>query len=395
MPEATVAAILLSPDGQRIVLVRRATEPFSGLWCLPGGHIEKNESSDAAVRREVEEETGLSFTPRMWRTFDELLPERNIHAVVSVFQGVCNGPTKPREADVGDAQWFRLEDAAQKQLAFHHNQILAALQAERLAPLAAGEREESLTEYKALRDEALERMRLRNVAQLSVLTVAATLVAAGMKGYLSPLALMVYPVIACFLALLWSKNDVRIGEIGEYIRDVIEARRSGLGWEGHLRRINLLAYCRRGGADRSTERAAYGLFAVSQALVSVAAGFMFNAEAPPPPERWSALCGGAVYVGACMGIAWLLVRRRRRGYQDPHDKAGPVRRCTEPDLLAEIAADETIKPELRLAAVENPHLVNPELLGRLAQHQKEKPAIRQAAIKRLDDRALGQPRGPG
>lgn len=55
---ACVGAIIRDGTG-RVLLVRRANEPGRGLWSLPGGRIEPGESEEAAVVREVREETGL------------------------------------------------------------------------------------------------------------------------------------------------------------------------------------------------------------------------------------------------------------------------------------------------------------------------------------------------
>jgi 8-oxo-dGTP diphosphatase len=43
----------------RILLIKRANPPAQGLWSLPGGRVEPGESAEAAVVREVREETGL------------------------------------------------------------------------------------------------------------------------------------------------------------------------------------------------------------------------------------------------------------------------------------------------------------------------------------------------
>ena len=58
---ACVGAIIRDETG-RVLLVRRANEPGRGLWSLPGGRIEPGEAEEAAVRREVYEETGLVVT---------------------------------------------------------------------------------------------------------------------------------------------------------------------------------------------------------------------------------------------------------------------------------------------------------------------------------------------
>jgi 8-oxo-dGTP pyrophosphatase MutT (NUDIX family) len=52
-----VRIVLERPDGA-VLLHERAD--FSGMWGLPGGHIELGESAEQAARRETREETGLA-----------------------------------------------------------------------------------------------------------------------------------------------------------------------------------------------------------------------------------------------------------------------------------------------------------------------------------------------
>jgi 8-oxo-dGTP diphosphatase len=125
MPETTVAAIILQhDDATRILLTRRNGPPFKGLWCLPGGHIDRFERARLAVIREVKEETGLDYDAQFLIYFDEIIPQQEIHAVVMVFEGTAMGDLIPEESEVSEAAWFTLEDARLLPLAFTHNEIL-------------------------------------------------------------------------------------------------------------------------------------------------------------------------------------------------------------------------------------------------------------------------------
>ncbi len=49
---------------ERVVLIRRATDPGSGLWSYPGGYLETSETLESGAIRETWEETGLEVTIR-------------------------------------------------------------------------------------------------------------------------------------------------------------------------------------------------------------------------------------------------------------------------------------------------------------------------------------------
>lgn len=60
-PALTVDAVVLGldTDALKVLLVRRGEEPFKGKWALPGGFVRVGESPDAAVARELSEETSV------------------------------------------------------------------------------------------------------------------------------------------------------------------------------------------------------------------------------------------------------------------------------------------------------------------------------------------------
>jgi len=56
--QVAVGAVILRDDG-RVLLVKRGRPPREGAWSLPGGRVEGRETLEAAIVREVLEETGL------------------------------------------------------------------------------------------------------------------------------------------------------------------------------------------------------------------------------------------------------------------------------------------------------------------------------------------------
>ena len=56
-PIVGVGAVIV--DAGKVALIRRRYEPLKGHWSLPGGTVEVGEALEAALRREMVEETGL------------------------------------------------------------------------------------------------------------------------------------------------------------------------------------------------------------------------------------------------------------------------------------------------------------------------------------------------
>ena len=55
-----VAAALVDADGRILVQQRAAGRAMAGLWEFPGGKIERGESAEMALVRELKEELGIS-----------------------------------------------------------------------------------------------------------------------------------------------------------------------------------------------------------------------------------------------------------------------------------------------------------------------------------------------
>ena len=60
---APCVSALVEDDDGRVLLARRAVEPYRGLWDPLGGFLEEGEHPEDALRRELLEETGLRCEP--------------------------------------------------------------------------------------------------------------------------------------------------------------------------------------------------------------------------------------------------------------------------------------------------------------------------------------------
>jgi 8-oxo-dGTP diphosphatase len=128
-PALTVDAVVFGLDEEdlKVLLVRRDLEPFQGRWALPGGFVRVGESLEEAVRRELQEETGLAqvFLEQLY-TFGDVDRDPREHVVTVAYYALVKlSDHRVRAAtDARDAAWFAVAEAGG--LAFDHDQILAA-----------------------------------------------------------------------------------------------------------------------------------------------------------------------------------------------------------------------------------------------------------------------------
>lgn len=324
-PKATVGAIITreKDDQVEILLTKRKIKPFKDHWCLPGGYVEDNEPIEAAIKREVQEETGLVFEASYFKSFDDIFPEYGIHNVVNVFVGQGSGTMMPQASEVKEIKWFLLQEACALPLAFSHNEAIAAYQASLQVKISKAE---LLIQFNTLRAEILERMNLRQ----QILTVALAgvgIFSVGVTGEITlPIFLLFYPPLGLCLAIAWSHHDVRTGEIGEYLLRHIEPHFATLKWEKFMREL----YASRNNISKSmAEYASMGAFIGTEiAAIILAVSFQFlrlTTAAPPSSELYFRFFFSLIAVDiVAVVLTYRFIRERRRRYKNWKDLPAKV-----------------------------------------------------------------------
>jgi len=125
-PLIAAGVIAQREDGQ-IVLVLRGENPGKGLWGLPAGFMEVDETVEAAARRECLEETGLTVElGDLWGVWSYHHEPKQSSGVLVLYAARVIGGELRGGSDSVQARFFALDEIPVEQLAFStHRDALA------------------------------------------------------------------------------------------------------------------------------------------------------------------------------------------------------------------------------------------------------------------------------
>ena len=122
-PMLTVDAVVFRKNKEifEVLLIQRKHDPYEGMWALPGGYVDMEETVEEAVVRELQEETGLQFSSlKQLHTFSTIDRDPRGRTVSVIFYGTTemkNSEVKGGD-DANDARWFRVDNLPE--LGFDH-----------------------------------------------------------------------------------------------------------------------------------------------------------------------------------------------------------------------------------------------------------------------------------
>jgi ADP-ribose pyrophosphatase YjhB (NUDIX family) len=112
-PIVGVGAVIVNND--RVLVVRRATEPLKGQWSIPGGMLELGEKLREGLAREVLEETSLEVeVGDVLDVFDSIFPDADgrtqYHYVLIDYRCTVRRGEAAAGSDVSEVRWVRSEE---------------------------------------------------------------------------------------------------------------------------------------------------------------------------------------------------------------------------------------------------------------------------------------------
>lgn len=126
-PSVTVDCVIFGytpKEKLKVLLIKRATEPYKDRWALPGGFVNMNETLQNAALRELEEETGVKdlFVEQLY-SFGKVDRDPRGRVISVAYFSLVNLTQHPVKAstDADDVKWFEIEELPE--LAFDHDEI--------------------------------------------------------------------------------------------------------------------------------------------------------------------------------------------------------------------------------------------------------------------------------
>jgi len=113
------AAVALVIDRGRVLLARRARDPYAGTWDLPGGFLEQDEIPLGGLRRELREEIGVGIRRASFVGFASDRYGPGGVAVLAIVYRVTPTTRRVRaQDDVAEVRWFRPREIPYREIAF-------------------------------------------------------------------------------------------------------------------------------------------------------------------------------------------------------------------------------------------------------------------------------------
>lgn len=124
-PAVATDCVVFGFDGHemRILLIERGIDPYKGMWALPGGFMNMDETAEECAIRELSEETGLKLSHlTQIGAFSAVNRDPRERVVSIAFYALAKKTEVKGGDDAKSAKWISLNDLPP--LAFDHDLII-------------------------------------------------------------------------------------------------------------------------------------------------------------------------------------------------------------------------------------------------------------------------------
>ena len=97
--------------GNKVLIVRRANDPYKGQRTVPGGRKQRGETLREAAVREVEEETGCRMRSMEYAGMLHALVEGRDMEYLSVYFISRDFEGEPRDSEEGTVEWMDIDES--------------------------------------------------------------------------------------------------------------------------------------------------------------------------------------------------------------------------------------------------------------------------------------------
>lgn len=129
-PRPIVGIGIIVIRGDQVLLCRRGKPPNVGSWTLPGGAQDVGETCEAAARRELAEETGLTVGPLHFTTYVDTIRRDEdgrvrFHYTILDFAARWEAGEPIAGSDVSEVTWAALDDLGPYDLWSEAHRVIA------------------------------------------------------------------------------------------------------------------------------------------------------------------------------------------------------------------------------------------------------------------------------
>jgi len=93
----------------KVLLVQRGHNPGKGMWTIPGGYVDQEETIEEAIRREIKEETGIIAKPLSIIGLRDYPAERHDTYIIFLMQ-FLGGELQAQPEEVSNLGFFTLSE---------------------------------------------------------------------------------------------------------------------------------------------------------------------------------------------------------------------------------------------------------------------------------------------